>query len=336
MQIIANKEDWNRLLEENFSEFNDVYFRYEYLELWAKHYGGEPEAIFWEDKNIKVFWTHLVRDTSKIDLTHDFNTERHDTTTPYGYGGPIFSPKTEDTEKVRKSLNRFFGDYEAYALENNYKSEFIRFHPLCEMWKYFSDNNLFRIQRVNDVVIIDLTQDLSTIFRNIKKGHRYNLKKTIEKDYKIIFESNPQKAHIDNFIKLYYQAMDRNKAAPMYYFTPEFISDHFKLLNALLVEVKDNGTVISSSVFLLGAEIIHYHLFGSDYDFRNFYPSDLTLWEAVKWAKANNFKTLHLGGGRGKNDSLFKFKSGFSDTTLPFYIGKHKFSMSNERKKAGE
>lgn len=319
MQIITNKEEWNRILEDKFTQFNDIYFRYEYLELWGKHYGGDPEAIFWEDNNIKIFWSHLVRDTNIINLTLDFNSELFDLTSPYAYGCQIFSPKTEDEKKVKESLKLFFGDY---AKKNNHKSEFIRFHPIFKMWKHFYDTKFFNIQHINDVVVIDLTKDISTLFGNIKKGHRYNIGKSIERGCTVAFETNPQKAQIDNFITLYTKTMDRNRAVERYYFTTEFISDHFELLNALLVEAKIDNTVIGSSIFLLGKEIIHYHLSGSDYDFRSYYPSDLILSETIKWAQEHNFKMLHLGGGHGKDDSLFKFKKGFSNTTLPFYIGK--------------
>jgi len=318
MQIITNKEEWNKVLEEEFTQFNDVYFRYEYLELWGKHYGGEPEAIFWEDENVKIFWTHLVRDVSRINLNYDFNSELYDLTTPYGYGGPLIVPKTETTKGVKKSVFLFL-EYE----KRNQKSEFIRFHTVYKQWKYFQGATFFNPKYINDVVFIDLTQDLSTICKHIKKGHRYNIRKAIERGCKINFERNPQEPQISNFIKLYSQTMERNKASYRYYFTTEFIANHFKLLNALLLEAKMNDIVIASSIFLLGNTIIHYHLSGSDYNFRNLYPSDLMLWEAITWAKTNGFELLHLGGGRGKNDSLFDFKKAFSNTTLPFYIGKN-------------
>jgi hypothetical protein len=59
-----------------------------------------------------------------------------------------------------------------------------------------------------------------------------------------------------------------------------------------------------------------------DYNYQNLYPSNLIIWETIKWAKNKNFKTLHLGGGRGANDSLFEFKKGFSKVFYPFYLGK--------------
>ncbi|HJH27991.1 MAG TPA: GNAT family N-acetyltransferase, partial [Methanophagales archaeon] len=96
---------------------------------------------------------------------------------------------------------------------------------------------------------------------------------------------------------------------------------------SILIEVKYNNRIIGTSMLILGGKIIHYHLSGAAYGLKSLYPSDLILWEAIKWAKENNFKLLHLGGGRAKNDSLFKFKKGFSNDIIPFYIGKKIFDI---------
>src|SRR5690606_33259686 len=98
--------------------------------------------------------------------------------------------------------------------------------------------------------------------------------------------------------------MDRNKASEKYYFSKEFIDDHFKLLKAILVQAEYDNNVIGSSMFIYGDEIIHYHLSGTS-NVKNVYPSHLIIFELIKWAKERNFKYLHLGGGRGTNDSLF-------------------------------
>jgi hypothetical protein len=40
---------------------------------------------------------------------------------------------------------------------------------------------------------------------------------------------------------------------------------------------------------------------------------------AINWAKAAGNRVLHLGGGVGsRDDSLFRFKTGFSDLRSPF------------------
>ena len=323
MNIVKGRIEWNSLLKEEFGKYNDVYFKYEYFELYKRYYNVEPEAIFWEDKNLKIFWTHLIRDISRIEQFKDF--KYYDLTTPYGYGGPLTITKTEDEEKINKSLKIFFEEYKEYALKNNYVCEFIRFHPIFENWKFF--NGILEIEYLNDVVIVDLAKDLEEIWKNIKKGHRYNIKKTIKKGCEIEIINKPSIGDIEDFLNLYYETMDKNKASKKYYFPLEFINNHFNLLNAILIKLKYEKRVIGASIFIFGDKIIHYYLSGTAYAFKSLYPSDLILWEAIKWAKENDFKLLHLGGGRGKNDSLFEFKRGFSKDIIPFYIGKKVFDV---------
>jgi len=320
MMLIESKGEWNKILDKEFDDLNDVYYKYEYFELYKREYNVNIEGIFWEDNNIKIFWTHLIRNISEIEYFKDF--KYYDLITPYGYGGPLIVTKVKD--KISGSLKEFFVEYENYALKNNYISEFARFHPFLGNWKFF--DNFFDINYLNDVVIVDLTKDLNEIWKNIKKGHRYNIKKSMREGCEVEIVSDALKK-IENFIKNYYLTMDKNKAPKKYYFSTEFISDHFNLLNAILIEVKYKNEVIGASIFICGDKIIHYYLSGTTYNFKGLYPSDLTLWETIKWAKKNGFKYLDLGGGRGKNDSLFEFKKGFSKITSPFYIGKKIFNI---------
>ena len=323
MTPIKARIAWNSLLKEEFSEYNDIYFGYGYFELYKRHYGVEPEAIFWEDQNIKIFWSHLIRDISKIEQFKDF--KYYDLTTPYGYGGPLIITKTGNKEKINKSLRDFFEDYTNYALRNNYVCEFIRFYPIFENWKFF--NTIFNVEYLNDVVIVDLAKDLEEIWKDVKKGHRYNIKKSVKEGCEIEIINKPSIGDIEDFINLYYEIMDKNKASKKYYFSIEFLNDHFNLLKSILIEVKYNNRIIGTSMFIFWDKIIHYYLSGAAYDSKSLYPSDLILLESIKWAKENNFKLLHLGGGRAKNDSLFEFKKGFSNDIIPFYIGKKIFDI---------
>lgn len=313
----VDKNMWNEISDE-FNEFGDVYYKYEYFNLYERYYNVEPASVFWEDETIKIFWASLVRDISKIEQFSNF--KFYDLTTPYGYGGPLVVTKTENKEKVNGSLKNFFYDYKTYALSKNYVCEFIRFHPIFKNWKFF--NGIFNVEYLNDVVIIDLTKNLEEIWGGIRKGHRYNINKSMREGCEVEVISNPSKRDIDDFIKIYYHTMDKNKSPKKYYFSTEFINDHFSLLKSILIEVKHNNRVIGASMFIFWDKIIHYYLSGTYYESKSLYPSDLTLWESIKWAKENNFKLLHLGGGRGKNDSLFEFKKGFSNDIIPFYIGK--------------
>ncbi len=328
MISIKDRATWNSTLAEEFGGYEDIYFRYEYFDLYKRHYDVEPEAIFWEDENIKIFWPHLVRDISKIEKFKDF--EYYDLTTPYGYGGPLITTKTRDKEKINSSLKKFLEEYQNYALRNNYVCEFIRFHPIFKNWRFF--NKSFNVEYLNDVVVINLNKDLEGIWKSIKKGHRYNIKKSIREECKVEIVSTPTKKDIDNFVKIYYHTMDKNKASKKYYFSREFLNDHFSLLKSVLVKVEHNNQIIGASIFIFWRKVVHYHLSGATYGLKGVYPLDLMLWKAIKWVKTNNFELLNLGGGRGKNDSLFEFKKGFSNDTVPFYIGKKIFDIKTYKK----
>lgn len=326
MKIINDSQKWNTILKDNF--FNDdIYFKYQFFELYEKHYDVKPEAIFWEDSNLQIFWTHLVRDISKLKLFKDSNC--YDLTTPYGYGGPLIN--IINNENVKVSLSNFFEQYDAYVKKENYISEFIRFHP-------FFKNNLvlkyLNADYLNDVIFINLSDNIDDIWKNMKKGHRYSVRKSIENDCRINFITKPSKEDINKFSELYKNTMCRNKASSKYYFSNEFIGDHLKLLDTLLVEAVLNGDTIGSSMFLLGDNTIHYHLSGSETGLKKVFPSHLILFEVIKWAKERKFEKFMLGGGRGSNDSLFQFKKGFSKCSLPFYVAKLTFDFQTYNKLA--
>ena len=210
--------------------------------------------------------------------------------------------------------------------KNRYISEFIRFHPFLNNWVGFKD--LFEVEYLNDVVSLDLTQDYEVIWRSMIKKTRYYTKRSLMEFKNITISDNPTETEINDFISLYYKTMEKNRASKKYYFSKAFIKNHFKF-GTLLIYCKNHTNILASSaMFLKGNKIIHYHLSSSNYKIEGS-PSRAVLWAAIEWAKENGFKWFHLGGGFGANDSLFHFKKGFSNTFLPFYMGKIIF---NEKK----
>jgi len=317
MNVINKKDDWNYVLSKNFPELRDIYFEYDYFNLYAKAFNAKSEGLFWSDDNIKVFWTHLIRYIKKIGLYKDFN--YFDLVTPYGYGGPLIFKKTENEENVKKSLKKFFDEYIEIAKKNNYICEFIRFHPLLKNWEPFKE--LIDSIYLNDIIVLDLTQDYEDIWRNMAKKTRYYTKKALEEFEEIIVTDNPSDGEINDFVSLYSKTMDKNKAPRKYYFSFDFIKKHFNF-KTLLIYCKNKDNILgSSAMFIEGKWIMHYHLSSTNYYFKTS-PSRAVLWTAIKRAKEKGLRWFHFGGGRATNDSLFDFKKGFSKNYLPFYIGK--------------
>ena len=136
--------------------------------------------------------------------------------------------------------------------------------------------------------------------------------------------------------------MKFNGASRKYDFDAQFFINNFTNLrgkiNLFVAELE--GEVISGSLFINHNDSLHYYFSGTKPNYRNFYPNNLIIWEAIKWAKLRQISNLNLGGGRtsSDSDSLFRFKKGFSDIVKDFYtIGlvynKGMYSNLKERKK---
>lgn len=318
MITIRENPEWDQTFNTEFNPYNDVYFRYGYFKLYQKHYQARPEAVFWEDSHISVIYTHLVR---KIHLSDEYGDSNYfDLTTPYGYGGPIIMYRSEDKQEIITSIRKSYDEYRAHCMNNQYICEFTRYHPVFE-----NHNRLLEAPSdqtcAGDVIVVDLRPNLDEIISKIKKGHKYNIRKSLQKGCSAAIISNPSKADIQDFMRCYNNMLSTRNAAQKYYFSFEFIEDHFKLFDSILIKILFDDTCIGAGIFIKGNKILHYHLSGS-YRIKGVYPTDMILLEAIKWAKNQHLQYLHLGGGLSKDDSLFNFKSGFSDISMKFYIGK--------------
>ncbi len=324
MQILTDKTKWDKILEKQFPNLNDIYFKYCYYEIFENNFNCIPETIFWEDESIKVFWSHLVRDLSSFSIFRD--EKCFDLTTPYGYGGPLFKIQTNDEAKIKNSIKSFYNEYESYCNEQNYVCEFIRFHPIYKNWGFF--NNYIEEIYSNDVIIIDLSSSVEEIRMGFNKHKRQQIKKSINKNCTIKIIDDPSEHEIANFLDLYNKTMDKNKASKKYYFSKSLITDHFTILknHCILIYANLNSEIIGGSLFIYNKDIMNYHLSGT-ISINGIFQSDLILWEAIKLAKEKGLKYFHFGGGRGKNDGLYQYKRGFSKITFPFYYGKIIFNQ---------
>lgn len=87
---------------------------------------------------------------------------------------------------------------------------------------------------------------------------------------------------------------------------------------------RKDGKALASSVFMKYGDYFNYHLSGSGHEFLKLAPNNILLWEAIKYAKMQGCKKMHMGGGLSDlpEDSLFRFKKKFASGFGDFYIGK--------------
>ncbi|MEN3047044.1 MAG: GNAT family N-acetyltransferase [Candidatus Hydrothermales bacterium] len=319
--LIFELKDFKREILESFQNM-DIFFLPEYVTVFEKLHNGKGFYAYYEIDGSKILKPFIKL---KID-----NKNYYDIFTPYGVGGFTFEIKNLS---LRDLLKKFYKEFSNYLYEENVISEFTRVHPFF----YSEDIRLenFITNLVTYSVFIKLNEKLK-----IRKGHLALIKSA--KKNKIEIKISREKRDIEIFHNLYIETMKRKKASPFYFFPFSFIEDFFKYFDEsyiIIAFLKDNP--IAASMFLGYNKFFHYFLSGSDYNYSKYGGSHLIIFEAIDFAKKKGFEILHLGGGMKGKDSLFLFKSGFSDFFLPYYVygvihnEKVYLELLEERKKMG-
>jgi hypothetical protein len=311
--ILSSSDDWNRYI--NKFSYLDVYYSQEYVKLFSQQEGGiSSEAAYYEDDDTIIFYPYIKRG---VDLTdYDY----YDIVTAYGYGGP-------HVEGNGIKLSWFYDLFKEYCVRNNIISETIRFHPLTGNAKYAA--LVMKVDYIRKTTGVDLTKSYNEIRKGYTKSNVRNIKKA--EKYGIELVENNEIDAIDIFIDMYYETMNKKNASKMYYFTKDYFYNQMKqtrIGKSSLLFAKYDNKYIAGVLVLIGNEFAHYHLGASRVDYLHMRPNNLLFDYMVRYAKENNAKVLHLGGGYQEDDGLFKFKSSFSNNNnYEFYLGKKVYDL---------
>lgn len=309
MAIIDTKEQWNRAV--NDFAVQDVYYTYEYNEWNAKKEQGQAKLVHFQNNLGSVIYPFIIR---KIDAVVA-GSPLYDITSAYGYGGPLIS----GDPGVLKEFRELF---QAYCQNANIVSEIVRMHPLLENAHYLQ--GYCTLQYIRKTTAVNLAGELSAIRqhyshmakRNIKKARSHQLYcRAVEKSDK----------NIGVFLKLYNETMQRKSAARYYYFSEAQIEQQLAdtaISKSHLLFVFHEAQVIAAAIVLTANRFAHYHLGASDTRYLSMRPNNLLFDFMVAFSKDKGCQTLHLGGGYQEGDSLFKYKSSFTNQNYyDYYLG---------------
>jgi serine/alanine adding enzyme len=288
MEEVAAGE-WDALLAR--LGLDDVYLRREYVESACLIEPGTPTFLY---EAGTVFPCILRRFQDSFDVT-----------TPYGYGGPVSGDADAGT---------FYSAYGRWCRERGVVSTFVRFHPLYENHRYAE----IPVEPLGSTVAWRLQGD--DLFERMHSHHRRVVRKAERAEPEVTVDESPA---LDEFAALYEQTMARLDADAFYLFTPEYW-ESLRELPCVLVSARADGELLASVLCFASKPWLHYHLGASSDDGRRLGASNLVLYEAASWGRAQGFELFHLGGGLGgQEDSLYEFKRRFDpDAEREFAIGK--------------
>jgi hypothetical protein len=188
-------------------------------------------------------------------------------------------------------------------------------HPFIDQTKLF--DNLCCLKKNGKTIYIDLTVSLEEQRGSYNKRLARQIKQIKERDYLIKEADRPEEIKI--FTEMYTKNMERLSAAERYFYDEAYFTEILKnkALNGKLILVYDGEIMISGAIIICSKNIIRNHLSATNENYLKESPSKLLVDEISLIGREMGAKYFHLGGGfRGQNDSLFEFKSYFSNLFL--------------------
>lgn len=308
IEVIKDKEQWRAQLA--LVKYSDFYHTYDYHQL-SKNDDETPILLKYNNGKTSFLMPLLLRSIEDSDYK--------DVTSVYGYAGPLVINMDESFDKAhfQSELNTFFN-------KQSIVSVFSRLHPFIEHQEDILDG-LGSATALGNVVYIDLSDTIE----NQRARFNRRLKTYLNKSRRscTVIEGNVEE-HLDAFIKLYHQNMERVDADDSYFFTDAYyrdilLSNDYKSELSLCVH-NESQEIIGASMFMKKGDIVQYHLSGLSEDHFELNPIKLIIDEMRIKSTHEGYKYFNLGGGLGSNeDSLFRFKSSFSKDFKEFKIWKY-------------
>jgi len=296
---LDQKDQWNAIVR-SMNRY-DFYHLAEYHQL---EHSGQSLLLYFSSNEISIALPVILRTIE--------GTKHNDITSVYGYAGPLSNQKNLDEQTIKdfqEQLLHFFDSHQIVSVFN-------RLHPLFNNQKYIL-SGLGDIVDTNQTVGIDLTlpeQEQKRQYAHSVKNHINRLKR---KNVFVEKAQNPEA--IDLFVEIYRENMKRVNASKMYFFSNDFFHRFMEDLPASLFLAYYEGKAISGSLFTSCNGVVQPHLSATRSEYLRWSPLKL-VWDCIRIdAIKKNEKCLHLGGGvGGAGDTLFQFKTQFSDLRYTF------------------
>lgn len=300
---------------------HDVYHERGYASTFAKHEGARAAMLHARSASGKyeLCMPLLVKGFDLSSRRRPGVTTRiRDAASPYGYACPVTSfgcPAPEALGLLQAAFDRLRDD--------GIVSVFLRSHPLMGV-----PSSIFRelghtVVDHGTTVLVEAQRESAEQWQRLRRRFRPEINGLVRDGYRV---KRAEADALETFHDLYTRHMARIDAAEGYFFSLENLRDLYASCRRFveLYEVRGpSGEVACSGMFFAHGSLGSYHLSATRVDHVERSPIKLLLWHVIRDMAERGLTYLHLGGGVGGNDdSLHRFKLGFSKVTRPFFTAR--------------
>lgn len=304
VDVIVDRAGWGEVLRQ--MPAYDYCHSYDFHWISSRNGEGRPALFALRDgAGEYVFcWPALQRPIA--------GTPWSDITSVYGYGGPLLTGRIPAARCLPLVLDRM-RNLGAISL-------FSRMHPL--FIDQLPDDPALRGELLGDIVVIDVQPDQDPL-ESYRKDHRRGIRRAIKAG--VTTRVDTEGAGMDAFLDIYTEAMRALGAAEYYSFDRDYFQDLSRAedFRVVITFAELEGRTIAAGLSLITKHIMQSFLGGSLSQYRDLAPMKLITEAEHRYAQGVGVRSLILGGGLGlADDDLLKFKEGFSNHLLPFYVYK--------------
>jgi hypothetical protein len=284
---------------------------------------GEACLLIYGNRDKFVAWPYLLQPITGVG---NVGAAFRDVTSVYGYSGPVVHNCREDKAFLSNAWQAFVEAWRAQMVV----SVFTRFHPILGNQAWFqpewTTQGVFgQTYKEGKTVTIDLAKSPEEIWGDYQRKLRQHIRH-VERERKLTTLHDREWKYLDEFISMYYATLERNSAAPFYFFSRDYFVALKEILgpHGTLFLCMADDTIAAALLLIEYNGIASVHLAASEDRFASISPNKWLFHGAQIVARSKGNKFFHIGGGRGSRDDdpLFRFKTQFSSTHLPFYTGR--------------
>jgi serine/alanine adding enzyme len=303
----AMTDEWRSQLPASRSVFGSV----EFARITEKQYGYTPKLLTCKLGTAKIAYPLFLRPTYLLPIHTAAPAALWDTLSPE-YSGPLLVSDDEiDGAEFQEIWNRTCGCLGIVA-------EFAHLHP----WKAqlaCLDSQVLVSDR--EIVYIDVTEPPERLLKtSFSYACRKNLRRAQSEGLEVYFATDAD--DIREFHRIYTATMTRNHALVRYFYPLEYFLAFFEEMpnNALFVMARHESKTIAATLYLYDNTDVYSYLGGTDYEYQQMRPSNVVVFEAIRWAHTAGRQRLILGGGYKPDDGIFRFKASFSPLRACFSV----------------
>ena len=296
------KEEWIHYVKRSL--------KHDFYHTWHYHsfvLADDPFLFIYEEGSMFILLPLLLR---KVAGSAFF-----DCTSVYGYAGPIsnvcFSTLSAKTTK------KFRAAFLSFLKAKHIICVFSCLHPMIDQQALL--DTLGGVCNTGKTVAIDLQTSLEVQRMKYRRAIRSKIRQLRDKGF--IVKEATTKDEIKEFVTIYKANMMKVNASSYYYFEEKYFFDLLdsQEFGSKLLLGYYKGEITAGALVTFSDRIMQLHLVATKNEYLQDSPMKLLIEEASILGRKLGMHYLHLGGGvGGKEDGLFRFKSGFSDLLLPF------------------